>query len=182
MYIILKEKDLYSTITFKIYYYIGNVKMEEEIRIMIEEAEQKDLFGKFLKKFHNNFSTASNYLGITKSSLSKYKRGIVRYIPKEVLTMIVDYLEIENPKILFSGTLRQIRHDYMMKAHPVLKQKYGKNWAKELTNRRDFEILRLRNKIIKNNNLKISKSQSLAFHLLSFAIYQNKRHRRLQMH
>ena len=71
------------------------MEKEKEIRIKIEGNEQEAIFRKFLKKFHNDFSIASNYLGITKSSLSKYKRGIVRYIPKEVLAIIVDYLEIE---------------------------------------------------------------------------------------
>jgi len=117
--------------------------MKNDIRVKIDEVEQKDLFKKFLRKFKNNFDVASNYLGITQSSLSKYKRGVVRYIPKEVLIKIVDYLEIEAPKIIYSGTLKEIRYDYMMKAYPVLREKYGKNWAKELTNRRDFKGIRL---------------------------------------
>jgi transcriptional regulator with XRE-family HTH domain len=115
----------------------------EEIRIKIDEKKQKELFNNLIKKFKGGFDEVSSYLGITKSSLSKYKRGVVRYVPKEVLIKIVDYLKVEFPKTIFSGTIKQIRSDYMKKAHPVLEKKYGKKWAKELTNRRDFKGIHL---------------------------------------
>lgn len=115
----------------------------EEIRIKIGDGKQRELFNNLIKKFKGDFSKAGAYLGITNSSLSKYKRGVTHYIPKEVFVKIVDYLKIEFPEIIFSGTIKQIRSDYMKKAHPVLEKKYGKRWAKELTNRRDFEGIHL---------------------------------------
>ena len=115
----------------------------EEIRVKIDEEQQKDLFNSFIKKFNNNFESASQYLGITRSSLSKYKRGITRHIPKEILSKVICCLKIEYPKIIYSGDIRKIRSDFMKKAHPVLKKKYGANWAKELTNRRDFRGIHL---------------------------------------
>lgn len=119
--------------------------MQNEIRVKIEEDKQKEIFKKFLKKFDNDFQNASNYLNITKSSLSKYKRGVSRYLPEEVLSKIISHLKIEEPQIIYSGTLKEIRNQYMKKAHPVLEQKYGKSWAKELTNRRDFKGIHLEN-------------------------------------
>lgn len=117
--------------------------MNEKIRVKIDENEQKDIFRLFLKKFNNDFSVASVSLGISRSSLSKYKWGVTRYIPKEVLVKVINCLEIDQPKIIYSGTLREIRQDYMGRAHPVLEEKYGKKWAKELTNRRDFKGISL---------------------------------------
>ena len=52
-------------------------------------------------------------------------------------------MEIEKPKIIYSGNIRKIRSDYMKKAHSVLEKKYGFNWTKELTNRRDFKGISL---------------------------------------
>jgi transcriptional regulator with XRE-family HTH domain len=112
---------------------------KEDIRVLIGEKEQKVLFTVFLKKFNHNFLLASSFLGITPSSLSKYKRAVTRYIPYKVLSKIVNYLRIDEPTIIFSGTLSEIRLKYMRKAHLLLEQKYGKNWAKELTKRRDFK-------------------------------------------
>lgn len=117
--------------------------MNEEIRVRIEDAKQVDLFRNFIKKFNNDFCKASDYLGITISSLSKYKRAVVRNLPKDVLLKVVSYLKKDTPQILFSGHLREIRKDYMKKAHSVLEQKYGERWAKELTNRRDFKGIHL---------------------------------------
>lgn len=117
--------------------------MEKTIRIKIDETKQKEIFSNFLKKFDNDFGTASDYLGITKASLSKYKTAIIKYFPKEVLYKIMNYLNIEQPEILYSGTLTQIRKKYFKKAHLALKQKYGDNWAKELTKRRDFKGIHL---------------------------------------
>lgn len=115
----------------------------EEIRVKIDKKQQKELFINFIKKFGGNFENASRYLGITNSSLSKYKRGVTCYISKKVLFKLVDYLNIEFPEVLYSGTLNEIRSDYMKKAHPVLEKKYGTNWAKELTNRRDSRRIHL---------------------------------------
>lgn len=115
----------------------------EDVRVKIDEKKQRELFRNFLKKFKNDFSKASDYLNITKSSLSKYKRNVVRHIPKEVLLKVVNYLNIDHPKILYSGTIKKIRSDYMKKAYPVLEKKYGSNWAKELTNKRDFNGISL---------------------------------------
>ena len=47
--------------------------MKEEIRIKINEKDQKEIFVKFIKKFCKDFSKASNYLGVSNQSLSKYK-------------------------------------------------------------------------------------------------------------
>jgi len=116
---------------------------KEEIRVRIDERLQKEIFKNFIKRFKGDFSKAIEYLGITKSSLSKYKRGVVKHIPEKVLLNIVDYLQIEKPKIIYSGNIREIRSDCMKKAHPVLKKKYGFNWAKELTNKRDFQGITL---------------------------------------
>ena len=116
---------------------------KEEIRVKIDENQQKEIFNNFIKKFDKNFEKASDYLGITRSSLSKYKRNVVRYIPKRVLFRIVNYLDIGCPEVIYFGTIRKIRSDYMKKAHPVLEKKYGSNWAKELTNRRDFRGIHL---------------------------------------
>lgn len=111
----------------------------DEIRVKIDEKEQREMFSEFIRKFKKDFSKASYYLGISNSNLSKYKRCATRYIPKEVLVKLVDCLKIEPPKIIEEGSLTDIRRKYMHKAHPVLKEKYGKNWAKELTIRRDFK-------------------------------------------
>jgi hypothetical protein len=118
-------------------------KTQENIRIRIDEAKQKEIFSDFLKKFKNDFFKASDYLRITSSSLSKYRRAVVKYLPREVLFRVINCLNVEQPEIIYSGTLTQIRRKYFKNAHPVLKQKYGKAWAKELTNRRDFKGIRL---------------------------------------
>lgn len=117
--------------------------MRDEIRVKIDEKEQKRIFINFIKDFNRDFSKASNYLGISNSSLSKYKRCTVRYIPKNILIKIIDYLRIEKPKIVERGTLKEIRRKYINKAQPILEKKYGKNWAKELTKRRDFKGISL---------------------------------------
>jgi hypothetical protein len=116
---------------------------KEEIRVKIDEKLQKAIFTSFIKEFKGDFGEASRYLDITKSSLSKYKRGVVRHIPNKVLLKVVDYLKIEKPEIIYSGNIRKIRSDYMKKAHPVLNKKYGSNWAKELTKKRDFKGISL---------------------------------------
>ncbi len=118
---------------------------KEKIRIKIDEKLQKEIFKNFIKKFKGDFSKASEYLEITKSALSKYKRGVVRHIPKEILIKIVVYLNVEFPKVIYSGTIKQIRREYMKKSYSVLKKKYGSNWAKELTNKRDFKGITLNN-------------------------------------
>ena len=64
--------------------------MKEGIRVRIDETKQKEIFNNFIKKFDSDFSKASNYLGIDKSSLSKYKRAVVHYLPKEVLGRAVE--------------------------------------------------------------------------------------------
>jgi len=117
--------------------------MKEETRLKIDEEKQKEIFTNFIKKFNNDFDKASNYLGINKSSLSKYKRAIVHYLPKEVLDKVINYLNVGMPEILYSGDLTQIRKKYFDKAHLALKEKYGKDWAKELTKRRDFKGIHL---------------------------------------
>ena len=123
---------------------IAKNNQQESVRVRIEEKKQIELFRNFLKKFKNDFDKASNYLGITRSSLSKYKGGVTKHFPKEILLKIIGYLDIDLPEILYSGTLREIRSDYMKKAYPTLKQKYGPMWAKELTNRRDFRGIGLK--------------------------------------
>ena len=115
----------------------------DDIRVKIDEKEQKELFRIFLKKFNNDFNKASDYLGVTRSSLSKYKRNVMKYISEEILLKVVDYLKVDSPEILYSGSLREIRKDYMKKAHHVLETKYGNKWAKELTSRRDFTGIHL---------------------------------------
>lgn len=112
---------------------------KDEIRVRIDEKLQKELFNNLIKKFNRNFGQASKCLEITQSSLSKYKRGVTKYIPQEVLFKIVNYLGVKYPDIIYSGTIKEIRNDYMKKAYPVLEKKYGSSWAKELTNRRDFK-------------------------------------------
>ncbi len=116
---------------------------KEEIRVNIDEKLQKEIFKDFIKKFKGDFGKASGYLGITRSSLSKYKRCVVSHIPREVLFKVTNYLKIETPEIIYSGNIREIRSNYMKKAHPVLKKKYGSNWAKELTIKRDFNGITL---------------------------------------
>ena len=117
--------------------------MENEIRVEIEKEEQIELFKKFLKNFDSDFLMASNYLNIPRSSLSKYKRAVVRYLPKEILYKIITLLDIPCPNIIYEGNLKGVRKTYMDKAHLALKEKYGLNWAKELTNRRDFKGIHL---------------------------------------
>lgn len=118
--------------------------MKNEIRVKIDEDKQKEIFVKFINKFKKDFSKASEYLEIPNSRLSRYKRAITRYMPEYVLMKVVDYLKIEKPRILERGTLKEIRINYMHKAHPILKEKYGENWAKELTNRREFKGISLK--------------------------------------
>ena len=113
------------------------------LRVRIDEKEQKELFIKFIKKLNKDFSKASSYLGITNSNLSKYKRAKTKYLPKEVLEKTANYLNIETPKIIEEGTLAEIRKRYIKKAHPVLREKYGSNWARELTKRRDYKGISL---------------------------------------
>lgn len=119
-------------------------KMKEEMRVKIDGKKQSELFIRFIKEFKKDFSKASNYLRISNSNLSKYKRGVTRYIPESVLIRIINHLNIEKSKILEKGTLTKIRRNYIYKAYPILKKKYGKNWAKELTRRRDFKGISLK--------------------------------------
>lgn len=117
--------------------------MNDEIRVKVSEEDQRKIFIRFIKKFKRDFSSSSNHLRIKNSDLSKYKRAITRYIPEDVLNKVVNYLKIESPKILEKGTLKEIRLKYMYQAHPKLREKYGDNWAKELTKRRDFKGINL---------------------------------------
>ena len=117
--------------------------MKEEIRVKIDKDLQRRIFSDFIKRFNKDFKKASDYLNIPRSSLSKYKRTITRYLPEKILIKVTNYLEIKKPKITEKGTLKEIRKNYIHKAHPILKQKYGKNWAKELTKRRDFKGISL---------------------------------------
>lgn len=116
---------------------------KNETRVMVDENKQKEIFTDFITKFNGNFELASKYIGISRSSLSKYKRAVVRYIPKNILEKIVNYLSIQKPEIIFSGTLTEIRRNYIKNARPILEQKYGKDWAKELTIKRDFKGIQL---------------------------------------
>lgn len=111
----------------------------DKTRIMIDKEKQKDIFRIFIKSFDYDYFQASQYLGITASSLSKYKRAIVRYLPKQIFDKIINYLHIEQPNIIFLGNLHEIRCNYMKESYNVLQKKYGDNWAKELANRRDFK-------------------------------------------
>ncbi|MBU3913658.1 MAG: hypothetical protein KKB21_03690 [Nanoarchaeota archaeon] len=115
----------------------------EETLVRIDEQKQKELFQSFIRKFNGDFGEASKHLNVTRSHLSRCKRGINHYIPKEVLSELIDYLRMEMPEILFSGSLNEVRRNYMKEAHVVLEGKYGENWAKELTNRRDFRGIHL---------------------------------------
>ena len=119
--------------------------MEENdlIRVRIDESKQKEIFTKFIDDFNKDFSLASSYLGINNFSLSRYKRAVSKYIPKDIFLKVVEHLNLEQPDILYSGTLNEIRGHYMRKAHSALEEKYGENWAKELTVRRDFKGIRL---------------------------------------
>jgi len=116
---------------------------KNEIRVMIDENKQKEIFRNFIKKFDNDFLLASQYLGISTSSLSKYTRAVVHYLPKNIFNKIINYLRIQQPEIIFSGSLNEIRLIFMRKAHPILAQRYGTNWAKQLTNKRDFKGIHL---------------------------------------
>ncbi len=107
-----------------------------ESRIKIDEKLQKELFYKIFKKFCN-VPDAASYLNITPSSFSKYYRCKTRYLPYAVVQKIVTCLNITFPQILESGNLTEIRLQYMKKAHPLLGEKYGVNWAKKLTIRRN---------------------------------------------
>ncbi|MFH1711411.1 MAG: hypothetical protein ABH840_03815 [Nanoarchaeota archaeon] len=115
----------------------------EETLVRIEEAHQKELFKEFIKRFNGDFGEASKYLNITRSHLSRCKRGINHYIPEEVLLKLINYLKLDMPEILFSGNIDKVRRSYMKDAHIFLERKYGENWAKELTNRRDFKGIHL---------------------------------------
>lgn len=117
--------------------------MKQEIRIRINEKEQKEIFTKLIKKFHKDFSKASKYLGISNSLLSRYKRAITKYIPEGVLVKAVNHLRREKPLSLERGTLTEIRRNYIKKSYPILKEKYGTSWTKELVKRRDFKGISL---------------------------------------
>ena len=100
---------------------------KNEIRVMIDENKQKEIFRNFIKKFDNDFLLASQYLGISTSSLSKYTRAVVHYLPKNIFNKIINYLRIQQPEIIFSGSLNEIRLIFMRKAHPILAQRNGTN-------------------------------------------------------
>lgn len=119
--------------------------MNDEIRVKIKENHQKEIFTKFINSFDRNFSKASNYLNISNSSLSKYKRHDTKYIPEKTLIEVINYLKIKKPEILEKTNLTNIRKDYIKKAHNKLEKKYGENWAKELTKRRDSKGISLSN-------------------------------------
>ena len=106
------------------------------IRIKIDLKEQRNIFSLLISRFDGGFRKTSEFLGISKSSLSKYKRGITRYIPINVLKKTVKYLDLEMPEIKESGSLYEIRRNHMLKAHPILIKKYGSNWPHQLTKRR----------------------------------------------
>ncbi len=108
-----------------------------EVRIKINKEKQKKIFEQLLDRYGNNFKTSSEYLCISRGALSKYKRGIISYIPKSVLYKIIKKVRIRLPKIKETKTLNQIRKDYLKKAREVLRKKYGKLWAKELVKRRE---------------------------------------------
>lgn len=117
--------------------------MDNTIRVKIDEKEQKQIFIKFIKKFKRDFTKASNYLGISNSCLSKYKRGVIKYIPEDVLIKVTDYLKIDKPLILERGTLTDIRRNYIKKSYPILAEKYGVPWTKEIVKRRDSKGISL---------------------------------------
>ena len=85
--------------------------MEENdlIRVRIDESKQKEIFTKFIDDFNKDFSLASSYLGINNFSLSRYKRAVSKYIPKDIFLKVVEHLNLEQPDILYSGTLNEIR-------------------------------------------------------------------------
>ncbi len=115
----------------------------DEFRVKIDESEQKRVFRRLIKKFDKNFLKAANYLEITNSSLSKYKRGVTRYLPEKVLNKVYFFLgevPISAPKL----TLKGIRSNLIKKAHIRLAQKYGQDWHKELASRRDFNFISLK--------------------------------------
>tara|TARA_Y100000034_G_scaffold131217_1_gene191490 strand:- start:358 stop:1632 length:1275 start_codon:yes stop_codon:yes gene_type:complete len=112
--------------------------------VRINEKEQIEIFTKLVKKFRRDFSKASEYLGISNSSLSNYKTYYVKYIPEDTLMKAITFLGLDKPLVLERGTLTEIRSRYMRKAHSVLANKYGNNWAKELTRRRDYKGFHLK--------------------------------------
>jgi len=117
-------------------------ELDSDYRIRIDENEQKALFYKFFKKFRN-VKEAASFLGISNSSFCKYYRCVVKYLPYRVVQKAVFYLNIDIPKILYKGNLKNIRSMYMKEAHPILAEKYGDNWAKQLTVRRDANKINL---------------------------------------
>lgn len=123
----IKSKDLLKS---------NILNKDKDYRIKIEEKEQRDLFNKLFKKF-GNVKEATSFLGITNQSFSRCYGCATRYIPYKVIQKIVSHLGVKFPKILYQGNLKQIRLKYMKKSHPILAEKYGLNWAKELTVRRD---------------------------------------------
>ncbi|MDP4012601.1 MAG: hypothetical protein Q8R00_03280 [Candidatus Nanoarchaeia archaeon] len=69
--------------------------------------------------------------------------AVIKYLPEEIIDKTTNYLKIDKPKIIERKSLTNLRREYLNKAHKVLENKYGKNWARELTIRRDYKGIRL---------------------------------------
>jgi hypothetical protein len=103
----------------------------DEIRVKIDEKEQKEIFEEFAKKFKNK-KKAADYLNISKHNFNDYSHCWTRYIPEKIITKIIRELRIKEPKIIDKKTLKQVWKGFIGVATEALKKKYGDKWKKVL--------------------------------------------------
>ena len=108
--------------------------MKEEIRVKINESNQKELFKKFKEKL-NLTKNCSKRLRIKEGTYKGYANLKVRYIPKRILKKVCKILREPLPKIKESKTLKEIRQSTIKRTYPILREKYGENWEKVLAKR-----------------------------------------------
>ncbi len=106
----------------------------EEIRVKINKKEQKILFKEFNKKLIDR-KNAIKFLKVKYGTYNGYCNTRIRYIPKDLICKICSILKRPLPKILESRTLLEIRQKTIRKTYPVLRRRYGENWAKVIAKR-----------------------------------------------
>ncbi|MDI6806673.1 MAG: hypothetical protein QMD14_02545 [Candidatus Aenigmarchaeota archaeon] len=102
-----------------------------DVRIKLKLGFQKNLFRKLVETIGGTRKVAK-LLGISTTTVKRYKNGKIRYISYDLLLKVLELLELDIAHIeafvLEKTTLKDVRRKYAKKAIEEFKRRYGNNY------------------------------------------------------
>lgn len=100
-----------------------------EIRAKVNRNRQIWLFSKLRMKT-GGMRNAAKLLKLAEGTYKGYANAKTRYVPIKILNNVCSILCEPWPAILEQKTLKEIRQGTIKRTYPVMRKKYGRNWAK----------------------------------------------------